>query len=423
MPQPRTRQTSARSQAYDRWGSQSRVVSHLLPITAPGTQPHPAKVRVFIDGLLPEGNARTNYALAAGVAPEDTFALIATYGRDTAGALVFQGVDEDAPNRHGSYEVASDDEVATLLREADRHSPADPSLRGNQSISLAGMIPKVGLHRDGERWLRCLGGAPSTWILKVAHPETSPFADVVDTEAYALALARQLGLTTVDAQVLTLAGQRAIAISRYDRAAGTHGQIRRLHQEDAAQALGLDTSDPTRKFQFGNALPSLAAIADVLRAGGSEPDQLLRLITFNVAIGNTDMHAKNISVLRPADGSARLAPAYDTAMHLHHASSERRFGFDVAGESRLDLLGAPALVAEGRSWRLPERRAAELVRSTLVALTEALGTVDRTPHPGVSKQAFATVENRVTALLAGVPARQPVDRPRRSPRRQTRPRV
>ncbi|EWT03339.1 phosphatidylinositol kinase [Intrasporangium oryzae NRRL B-24470] len=405
--------------AYGRWGSQSRVVSHLLPVTSPGTRANPARVRVFLDGLLPEGNARTNYALSAGVAPEDTFGLISAYGRDTAGALVFQGLAEDAPDRTGSYERATDPEVATLLREADRHSPADHTLRGNQSISLAGMIPKIGLHRDAVGWLRCLGGAPSTWILKIAHPETSPVADVVDTEALALALARSLGLTTVDAHVLSVDGVRAIAVSRYDRKADESGRIRRVHQEDSAQALSISTADPTRKFQYGNALPSLSAIAEILRAGGAEPDDLLRLVTFNVAIGNTDMHAKNISVLRLPDGSARLAPAYDTSMHLHHPTSQRRFGFDIDGESDLDRIDTRALVAEGRSWRLPERRATELVTSTLEGLGRALDEVDRAAHPGVGDGAVETVAARVSSLLAGALTVAPAVRARRGPRRRS----
>jgi serine/threonine-protein kinase HipA len=42
-----------------------------------------------------------------------------------------------------------------------------------------------------------------------------------------------------------------------------------------------------------------------------------------VAIGNTDAHAKNISLLRHPDGTAILAPAYDVAMHVHHPTGAR----------------------------------------------------------------------------------------------------
>lgn len=395
------------SEALSRWGLNSRVVSHLLPITRADASP--ARVRVFLDGLLPEGNARVNWAIDAGLAPEDTFAMVGVYGRDTAGALIFQDASEPPPSeQRGSYAPISDAEIGHLLREAERHSPA--GARGPQSTSLAGMIPKIGLHRDASGWRRCLDGAASTWILKVAHPVGTVAEDVVDTEAYTLAVARELDLTTVQAHVLTFDGQRAIAVSRYDRVLADAAPVGRIHQEDVAQALGINTSDPTRKYQFGGRLPSLAAVAEVLRTGGAEPGQLLRLVTFSTAVGNTDLHAKNISVLHHIDGSAQLAPAYDIAMHLHHRSPAPRSGFDIAGRNNLDGTAPPAvdvaaLIAEGRSWRLP--RAEQVVLDTLEALAGAFERVDRSAHPGVSDEAVDLVTGRVRALLNGHAAAQP----------------
>jgi serine/threonine-protein kinase HipA len=76
-------------EAYSRWGAGSRVVSELLPISAPSERPRHGRVDVFLEGLLPEGNARQHLAFDAGVAPDDTIGMIDAYGRDTAGALVF----------------------------------------------------------------------------------------------------------------------------------------------------------------------------------------------------------------------------------------------------------------------------------------------------------------------------------------------
>jgi serine/threonine-protein kinase HipA len=44
-----------------------------------------------------------------------------------------------------------------------------------------------------------------------------------------------------------------------------------VHREDTAQALGLDTRDMNRTYQRGRNLPSLKAIAAVLRNGGQKP--------------------------------------------------------------------------------------------------------------------------------------------------------
>lgn len=379
------------------WGLGPSVVSHLLPIER-AAGPHPRRVQAFLDGLLPEGNARVNYAMDVGLASQDTFGMIARYGRDTAGALVFQPEGEHEPIRVGSYVPITEAEVGARLREADRHSPTDPEARGVESISLAGMQPKIGVHRIGDGWLACRGGAPSTWIIKLGHPPGSGAADVIDTEVLSLDLARAIGLTTVRAEVHDFDGVRAIAVPRYDRVEAD-GELRRIHQEDLAQALGLNTNDPNRKFQRGNALPSLRAAADVLRSGGAEPDELLRLVAFNLLIGNTDAHAKNISFLRLADGGVRLAPAYDVAMHMHHANVEALSAIDINGRYRLAQISAADVVEEGIGWGIAPKVSRRLVADTARQMESALAQLDETDYPGVSGRAFDTVRARIRGGL------------------------
>ncbi len=382
------------AQAYQRWGSNARVVSNLLPISRPGKGALPPRVAAFLTGLLPEGNARLNYAMDAGLAPEDTYGLISRYGRDTAGALVFQPLDELEPLKVGHYEPLSEAEAGQRLLNIDRHSPTDPQMRGVESISLAGMQPKIGLHRDASGWQACKAGAPSTWIVKLAHPADSRAADVVDTEVLAIELARIIGLTTVTAEIVDLAGVRAIAVSRYDRVETVDG-VQRIHQEDLAQALGINTNDPGRKFQRGNLTPSLKDAAQVLRDGGSEPDRLLALVSFNHLIGNTDFHAKNISFLRHVDGTATLGPAYDTAMHLHHPGGARLSALDINGKYRIDDINADDLIAEGVSWGLPSHRARAIVTDTVDQLRAAMEATEFDRYPTIPNIAIETVQDRL----------------------------
>jgi hypothetical protein len=56
-------------------------------------------VRAFLDGLLPEGDARQAIARDFGVTTDDTYGLIRAVGRDCAGALVIQPDDEPAPQQ------------------------------------------------------------------------------------------------------------------------------------------------------------------------------------------------------------------------------------------------------------------------------------------------------------------------------------
>jgi serine/threonine-protein kinase HipA len=266
--------------------------------------------------------------------------------------------------------------------------------------SLAGIQPKVGLYLDTETggWYRSAAGGPTTHIIKLGSEPGTPLADIIDTEAACMALARAMALTTAQAHIEHLGTVRALVVSRYDRIRQIDGTVIRVHQEDSAQALGINTNDMNRKFQRGRALPSLAKIADVLREGGSEPDPLLALTTFNVAIGNTDAHAKNISILRPPDAPATLAPAYDVAMHGHLTSQPGRFAMEINGTDDLAVLTAEDLVAEGTHWGLPRRRAARVVRDTLASLDGALTNEPRDAHPGVSERAWQLVEERTRML-------------------------
>jgi len=236
-------------------------------------------------------------------------------------------------------------------------------------------------------------------ILKVGHEPGSPLEDLIDTEAACLALARPVGLGSVDASIETTGNLRVLVISRYDRIIAEDGAVTRLHQEDGAQALRLNTSDLNREFQRGKAIPSLAALAQVLREGGIEPDGLVRWATLNVAVGNTDGHAKNISVLHHRGGRYGLAPAYDVSMHAHHTTFEDSVGLDVNGKTRLSTITGADLVEEARAWPLPPRRARGEVETTLLQLRTAVDAWDHGQFPGVPRAAWKVVRASIERLL------------------------
>ncbi|MDQ0374867.1 type II toxin-antitoxin system HipA family toxin [Cellulomonas humilata] len=381
--------------AVARWGAGSRVASHLLPLaTAEGS--HPARVGAWLEGLLPEGRTRTAMAVDHGIDPDDTLGILGVYGKDTAGALVL--VDEGAPDPATTAHLEPVDraQVAAMLRQSASSGTADTRL--DSLTSLAGMEPKVALAWHDGGWARVRAGAASTHIIKLSRSAQSPTRDLIDTEAASLDLARRIGLTSVDARIEQFDEVRAIVVSRYDRVV-SDGPTERIHQEDLAQALGINTSDPERKFQRGRSLPSYVAAARVLTDGGARTDELLRLVTFTVAIGNTDAHAKNHSFVRHPDGARlNLAPAYDISMHEHTSVSSGRLAMEVSGKDAIASITAEDLADEGRSWGMAPRRAQRVVAQTVQAIADALSVVDRDGHPGVSAAAWETVERRVRAL-------------------------
>jgi serine/threonine-protein kinase HipA len=392
-------------EAAQRWAINSTVLSVLLPIT-PHRPPHPARVRAFFAGLMPEGDARTHLAVDAGVEVDDVLGMMNAYGRDVAGALIIQPEGSGEPSVEGTLRPVSDVEIREKLLRADANTAPLGIVPGVTSLSLAGMQPKIALRRDDSgQWLECLDGAPSTHILKPGRPPGSPVADLIHNEAFSLELARHLGLTTVDAEVRLFAGLEALVVSRYDRAT-SKGIVGRRHQEDCAQMLGLNTDDPARKFQYGGALPSLRRIAAVLRTEYAPQRPLLQLTTLNVALGNTDAHAKNISVLHHENGALELAPAYDISPHRHYPNAGRRAAMDVNGLQDIDAITVDDLVAEAVDWELKDGAAREAVMSVLERTRTYVDSVPAifSARSGVPDLVLETVLRRVARLLEGVSA-------------------
>jgi serine/threonine-protein kinase HipA len=255
------------------------------------------------------------------------------------------------------------------------------------------------------QWRECRAGAPSTHIVKPGRPGART-AGLIHNEAYCLRLARRLGVTTVDASVEHFDGHPALVVSRYDRRR-VSTTVERIHQEDAAQMLGLATDDPIRKFQHGRPLPSLRSIAAVLEREYASRVPLPALTAFNVAIENTDAHAKNISVRHDPDGSLELAPAYDVSPHRHYSFSGRRAAMSVNGGDDIDALTAADLVAEGIAWGLREHTATTTVSDTLDRLRDALADGEDVAAAGVEPAAHLSMTRRVTALMADRPAGSP----------------
>jgi len=111
--------------------------------------------------------------------------------------------------------------------------------------------------------------------------------------------------------VLTLQEITYLVIERFDRLSPAPGSafVRRVHQEDMCQALGLL---PGAKYQQDGG-PGVADIVALIRRVGSNPsadiDRFIDANAFNWLIGGTDAHAKNYSLLLGAENQVLLSPS------------------------------------------------------------------------------------------------------------------
>jgi serine/threonine-protein kinase HipA len=329
----------------------------------------------FVEGLLPEGEAvRSLVAERLGVDADDDLALLAAIGRDAAGAVAVVPEGEPAVSVEAGLQPIDADDVGHRLRRL----PREPlSIDAQVRLSLGGAQPKMLLTRANDRWNLPIHGAPSTHILKPSQDDRFP--GLVANEAFCMRLLRHAGLPAAQVAVHDFGGVETLVIERFDRQIRDGGRIERLHQEDAAGALGVRPRDKyLTNAKSGVTYQRIAGLLDQF-ASRDDLRNLARLVTANVALGNADAHGRNYGLLLSPDGTVRLAPAYDVVCTLAYAITSHSIAVD--GAQQHSKLSTRRVVDEVRAWGLPAREAEALVRDTLARLADAVEPArDETPE-------------------------------------------
>ncbi|WP_129664840.1 type II toxin-antitoxin system HipA family toxin [Phytoactinopolyspora endophytica] len=380
--------------AVDVFGIDSPILSVAIPLAAVPTRARKDRRQNFFRELLPEGRMLTRMAQEAALAEQDVIGLLRTYGRDVAGAL--QIWDPDAPGepKQPGLEPLTTAGVADMLTNV-QNNPLGNKPTGGKT-SLAGVQDKIVLVRTSESWNRAIDGYPSTHILK---PESRDYPTTIYDEEYGSRFARAAGLSAFQTWIEDFDSIPALVIERYDRSPDTpHG---RIHQEDFNQALG---ASGNHKYQKHGGRVSLARIAGILSAIG-DPDslnRLLRMTVLSAAVGNLDMHAKNVSLLHRPDGSMTLAPAYDLVPQAHQPN-DQEMALAVDQEYRHQAITRAHLVAEGRAWGLSD--AERIVDDTLATVLDT--ATAETPHPKAHPSLASDITQFTSNLIAGFAAGDP----------------
>ncbi|MDH6237809.1 HipA domain-containing protein [Cryobacterium sp. CG_9.6] len=284
--------------------------------------------------------------------------LLAQFGRDVAGAV--QIYDPEAPGEPRKPDLAPVDaaEVGRMLGNTQAAPLGNRPKSGR--TSLAGVQDKIVLAHKENNWFQVLEGYPSTHIIK---PPSVRYPTITFDEEYGFRVARAAGLTTLEAWIEDFGGARGLVIERYDRS--PDAPQGRIHQEDMNQALGASKNE---KYQEFGGKVSLKRVAEVLGRNGDRTsvDQLLRLLTVSQAVGNLDMHGKNISMLHLHDGSTRITPAYDVVPQTH-LDSDGKMALAINRKYAHAAITIDDLIEEGLSWK---------VRAPRAIITSALEAVD-----------------------------------------------
>jgi serine/threonine-protein kinase HipA len=281
--------------AVAEFGIDSPILSVAIPLTVVPVRARKERRQNFFRELLPEGRMRSRLAQQAALAEQDVIGLLRGYGRDVAGALQIWDPDVPGEPKQPALEPLSRPGVADMLDHVQQNPLGNKPPGGK--TSLAGVQDKIVLARTGSGWNRVIDGWPSTHILK---PESRDFPTSIYDEEFGARFARAAGLTSFSTWIEEFEGVPAVVIERYDRS--PDASQGRIHQEDFSQVLG---AAGNQKYQKYGGRVSLARAARVFAATGDNESlkRLFRLAVLSVAVGNLDMHAKNISLLhRPPTG-------------------------------------------------------------------------------------------------------------------------
>lgn len=308
------------------------ALSPQLPLNPrEGTSPewHSAAVRQFFDNLLPEGQALDAAASAHHVSKSNLVGLLVALGQETAGALRIR--------RDGVEEGREANRMRPLsLEELSERIRSRPNIPfsvwdGRVRLSIAGYQDKIALYRKDDTWFFVDGdgdGLASTHILK-PEPVSSALAGLTTNEFFCMRLAREVGLPVANVDLIHVP-EPVLVIERFDRLVRAD-RVQRIHLIDGCQALGLSSafkyerpygdSRDVRDIRDGASLPRLFRLLDDSANPAAQRLQLLRWTLFQILVGNTDAHAKNLSFFSGQAG-LQLAPAYDLLCgHLYDSAT------------------------------------------------------------------------------------------------------
>jgi len=338
------------------------------------------ETRAFFDNLLPENDQLKQVMEREGLARTDVVGLLFHLGADCPGAISCVPSGQYPIKIPGvistDYDLLQDEDVKDIVRRLADQEPLPSEIR--DPSPLAGVQRKIALAQlqDGRFGLPKSGlRVPTTHILKVPRRNKGREAQL---EAAAALLGQAAALEVAIPTVLDIDGLPALLVPRFDRTVGSDGTVRRIHQEDFAQALGLPAAlkyqrygKEGRRFDVAN----IVRLLDLTAEPAVSRREFLTTTFFNIVVGNNDNHAKNHALLYDKGAAPRLAPLYDILpIQLDYAVTQD-FSFRIGNAERFSSLTGRDITAFFADFGLSTAAAARFVSDTIVPMLKQIDQV------------------------------------------------
>ncbi len=329
-------------------------------------------VQWYFDNLLPEEGQRRLLASDARLDAADAFGLLACYGAESAGSITLLPPEAEVPGDE-ALRPLTDDALEARIRQLPKAPLTHAAIK---RMSLAGAQHKLAVVLQGDALFEPAGSTPSTHILKPDHPDDDYRHSVIN-EWFVMRLAKRLGLEVPEVHRRYVPSP-VYLIDRFDRVRSVTGWQRR-HVIDACQLLGLD-----RSFKYSQgSMDNLAALAKACRSPAVARTRLFGWLVFNVLVGNSDAHLKNLSFMVSHEG-VQLAPFYDLlsvacydtpAFDKKAWPDQTQLAWPILGVLHFSDISRGLLLEAGGALNLAKgtaERVLESLRGRILAETEAL---------------------------------------------------
>lgn len=262
------------------------------------------------------------------------------------------------------------------------------------TTGVQGVAPKFLLTTDAEgKWFADLAlpdeQAREHWLVKLARGPSEDDRAVLRNEAAYLRVAAACG---VRARYEPMLVGEMLFVRRFDREVTANG-LQRLHQESLASLVG------QRGFGVAHSQQALlAGLRDVVDNPLTETIEFIKRDILNLALRNTDNHARNTAVQRTIDGRVQLTPVFDFAPMFKDPEVVPRScqWRDIAGVRQTSWL---QIVEE---LEIPDAERSQVVHalgafSLIVARLESIAR-DCGVEPGVLNLCLKSIEEQSSQL-------------------------
>lgn len=315
----------------------------------------PAATAPWIDSIVPPLADRERMAEELDVPAHLLFRFLEAGGADLPGAIVIEapvGQDTARPRPLTSSDITDD---------------------------VGGDIAVVA--HNGS-WARPALGSPSSHVLRI---EDDLLPGSAAAEIFALTLAREAGVPTVDAEQTEVLGRPAVVVARPDRNVTADGFIGRVHLETFGSLCGVTLEGDDDRIYEERGGPGFSELAEAIDAFAADPQAAVRLLVRHMVIhfctGNTNAHANSFTLLHPSRELGPIHTLLPAEIYTELVTEEGTFDIDhrlamtIGGQAVSADVTHGALVAEAASWPRLGRSAAEAAVNDALERVEAARAV------------------------------------------------